>query len=613
MGKYENLAKQIVKNVGGKDNIISVAHCVTRLRFNLKDEAIANDDVLKNMDGVVTVIKSGGQYQVVIGNHVPDVCKEVRQIAGIADDAPASANTKNMGIKERIFDLISGIMLPSIAILSASGIIKGLNTILTVTGVYGSDSSYYVLVNAIGDAMFYFFPVLIGYNTARKLGVNQFVGLLTGLILCYPDINGTPLALFGMEINATYTSTVLPVIFIVALEAPLERFFNKVIPDVIKSFFVPMLVLLIAVPIGYMFIGPAANLLGEWIANIISNLVEFNPAIAGAVMGGFWQVFVMLGIHMVLLIPSITILISGSPDSFLSLIGPVSFAQTAVVFAIWLKTKDKKLKEIAFPAWITGIFGVTEPAIYGVTLPRVKMFVISCIGGAIGGMFTGMFNVMTYTMAGMGIFSFPGMINPVDGSMSSLINQLIAIGVAMVFSFVTAFILYKDDDKATAPTTKEAGTANKREQIATPISGNVISLDEINDSAFAEGLMGKGIAIEPTEGKVFAPCSGTVLTLFPTKHAIGIVSNDGAEVLIHVGMDTVKLDGKYFTSHIEQGQEVKQGDLLVSFDIEKIKASGFSLQTPIIITNTADYLDVVSLKKSGDVTKSGDDILTLVI
>jgi len=613
MGKYENLAKQIVKNVGGKDNIISVAHCVTRLRFNLKDEAIANDDVLKNMDGVVTVIKSGGQYQVVIGNHVPDVCKEVRQIAGIADDAPASANTKNMGIKERIFDLISGIMLPSIAILSASGIIKGLNTILTVTGVYGSDSSYYVLVNAIGDAMFYFFPVLIGYNTARKLGVNQFVGLLTGLILCYPDINGTPLALFGMEINATYTSTVLPVIFIVALEAPLERFLNKVIPDVIKSFFVPMLVLLISVPIGYMFIGPAANLLGEWIANIISNLVEFNPAIAGAVMGGFWQVFVMLGIHMVLLIPSITILISGSPDSFLSLIGPVSFAQTAVVFAIWLKTKDKKLKEIAFPAWITGIFGVTEPAIYGVTLPRVKMFVISCVGGAIGGMFTGMFNVMTYTMAGMGIFSFPGMINPVDGSMSSLINQLIAIGVAMVFSFVTAFILYKDDDKATAPTTKEAGTANKREQIATPISGNVISLDEINDSAFAEGLMGKGIAIEPTEGKVFAPCSGTVLTLFPTKHAIGIVSNDGAEVLIHVGMDTVKLDGKYFTSHIEQGQEVKQGDLLVSFDIEKIKASGFSLQTPIIITNTADYLDVVSLKKSGDVTKSGDDILTLVI
>ena len=613
MGKYENLAKQIVKNIGGKDNIISVAHCVTRLRFNLKDEAIANDDVLKNMDGVVTVIKSGGQYQVVIGNHVPDVCKEVRQIAGIADDAPASANTKNMGIKERIFDLISGIMLPSIAILSASGIIKGLNTILTVTGVYGSDSSYYVLVNAIGDAMFYFFPVLIGYNTARKLGVNQFVGLLTGLILCYPDINGTPLALFGMEINATYTSTVLPVIFIVALEAPLERFFNKVIPDVIKSFFVPMLVLLIAVPIGYMFIGPAANLLGEWIANIISNLVEFNPAIAGAVMGGFWQVFVMLGIHMVLLIPSITILISGSPDSFLSLIGPVSFAQTAVVFAIWLKTKDKKLKEIAFPAWITGIFGVTEPAIYGVTLPRVKMFVISCVGGAIGGMLTGMFNVMTYTMAGMGIFSFPGMINPVDGSMSSLINQLIAIGVAMVFSFVATFILYKDDDKATAPTTKEAGTANKREQIATPISGNVISLDEINDSAFAEGLMGKGIAIEPTEGKVFAPCSGTVLTLFPTKHAIGIVSNDGAEVLIHVGMDTVKLDGKYFTSHIEQGQEVKQGDLLVSFDIEKIKAAGFSLQTPIIITNTADYLDVVSLKKSGDATKSGDDILTLVI
>jgi PTS system beta-glucosides-specific IIC component len=609
MAKYTALAKDIVENVGGKENIVALAHCVTRLRFNLKDEGKANDDVLKNMEGVVTVMKTGGQYQVVIGNHVPEVYREVTEVAGIASQSSGSSEKKAMSFKEKFFDLVTGIMLPSIALLSASGIIKGINTILSVTGLYGMDSSYYELMNAIGDAMFFFLPVVLGLNTARKLNVNQFLGLVTGLILCYPAINGIDMNFSGFQMNATYTSSVLPVILIVALEAPLERFFNKVIPDVVKTFIVPILVLLIAIPIGYIVIGPLANMLGFFLGDIMQAIIAFSPIVAGLVVGGFWQVFVMLGVHMMLLIPSITALVSGTPDSFMPLLGSVSFAQTAVVLAIWLKSNDRKLKNIAFPAWISGIFGVTEPAIYGVTLPRIKMFVLSCIGGALGGAITGFLNVKMYTMAGMGIFSLPGAINPETGSMSDLINLVIGIVVAFVVSFIAAYVLYKDD--VLEPKTAEK-PLNRKEQIVTPIQGEILPLSEIKDSAFYEGLLGQGFGIEPSEGKVFAPCDGTIMTLFPTKHAIGLISDNGAEVLIHVGLDTVKLDGQYFESHVEKGQHVKQGELLLSFDIAAIKAAGFSVQTPVVITNTQDYVDVVSMVNEKKRFESGHEILTLI-
>jgi PTS system beta-glucosides-specific IIC component len=610
MAKYTELANDIVDNVGGKENIVSLTHCVTRLRFNLKDESKANDDILKDMDGVVTVMKTGGQYQVVIGNHVPEVYKEVTEVAGIAAES-TNTEKKSMSFKEKFFDLITGIMLPSIALLSASGIIKGLNTIFSITGLYGMDSSYYLLVNAIGDALFFFMPVVLGLNTARKLNVNQFLGLVTGMILCYPAINGIDLTFFGFEMNATYTSSVLPVILIVALEAPLERFFNKVIPDVVKTFIVPILVLLIAIPIGFILIGPLANAVGFLLGDWMQTIIAFSPIVAGIIVGGFWQVFVMLGVHMVLLIPSITALISGTPDSFMPLIAGVSFAQTAVVLAIWLKSKDRKLKNIAFPAWISGIFGVTEPAIYGVTLPRIKMFVLSCIGGAIGGGIIGLLNVKVYTMAGMGIFSLPGAINPETGSMSDLINMVIGIVVAFAISFVAAYILYKDEEVASDKIVEKP--LNRKEQIVTPIQGEILPLSKVKDSAFSEGLLGQGFGIEPSEGKVYAPCDGTIMTLFPTKHAIGLISDNGAEVLIHVGLDTVKLDGQYFESHVEQGQHVKQGDLLLTFDIDAIKATGFSVQTPVIITNTQDYVDVVSMVDEEEQLDSGHAALTLII
>lgn len=610
MEKYKQLSQNIIENVGGSENIVSLTHCITRLRFVLKDESIANDDVLKNMDGVVTVMKAGGQYQVVIGNHVPDVYKTVLEEAGISGESSDSDVQKQMNFKDKFFDLVSGIMMPSIAILSASGIIKGLNTLLAIFGLFSMESAYYVLFNAIGDAMFFFFPVFLGYNTAKKLKANPFLGLAIGAILCYPAINGVDLNFSGYTVNATYTSSVLPVILIVALAAPLERYLNKIIPDVVKTFIVPMIVMLICVPLGFLIIGPFANLIGLWLSMGLDVVIGFSPTLAGIIIGATWQILVIFGVHMIIIIPGMMNLLAGTPDSLMALLGSVSFAQTAVVFAIWLKTKDKTLKQIAFPAWISGIFGVTEPAIYGVTLPRIKMFVISCVGGAIGGGIVGFLNVRMYTMAGLGLFSLPGLIEPEAGSLSSLYGMLIAIVVSMVFSFVAAYVLYKDDVKEEIDEDKyfDPGSRVDKEIIVSPLKGHIMPLKDIADEAFSKELLGKGIAIKPSEGTVYAPCDGTVMTVFPTKHAIGLISDGGCEILIHLGMDTVKLDGKYFEAHVTSEQKVKKGDKLVSFDLEKITEAGYSMDTPIIVTNSADYFDIISMQKGS--VNVGDDLLT---
>lgn len=607
MGKYESLAKDIIQNVGGQDNIVSLTHCVTRLRFQLKDESLAHDDILKNMDGVVTVMKTAGQYQVVIGNHVPDVYADVCKVAGISGEQSSQVN-KKMPLKDRALDLISGIMMPSIGLLCACGMIKGLNIILVATGLLAMDGGMFILLNAVGDSMFFFFPVVLGYNTAKKLNMSPFTGLIIGAALCHPTINGVDINLFGYVVNATYTSSVLPVIMVVALAAPLERFFNKVIPDVVKTFLVPMLVLLISVPIGFAIIGPVANMIGALLSQCLISAYEFSPILAGALMGAFWQIFVIFGVHMVVMIGSMMNLMSGTPDPILPLMAFVSFAQTAAVLAIWMKTKNKKLKAIALPAWISGIFGVTEPAIYGVTLPRIKIFITTCVGGAISGMMVAIFGMRAYTMAGMGIFMIPGMMDPMNPT-KGLIDSVICVIATMAFTFVVSWILFKDEDLNHSQNKEK--TILDKEIIVSPMIGEIKKLSEVCDAAFSEELLGKGIAIIPKEGKVMAPFDGTVMTLFPTKHAIGLVSENGCEVLIHIGMDTVKLEGQYFTSHIHQGDKVKKGDLLVTFDLESLLEEGYCIETPVIVTNTKDYLDLIETQETE--VEFGDDIITVLL
>ncbi len=583
MVKYEELVNFIIKNIGGKENVISLTHCVTRLRFQLKDESKANDEVLKANDGIITVMHTAGQYQIVIGNHVGDVYETILPKLGLSGEVVETKNKTS--IKDKFVDLVSSIFMPAIGMLCACGMIKGLNTILSFAGIYSSTSGLYTLIDAIGDSIFYFFPVIIGYTSAKKFKLTPFVGMVIGLALCYPTINGADLSIVGIQMNVSYTSTVLPVILTVAVAAPMERLLNKYIPDVVKSFLTPMIVILLSTILGYMIIGPVANTVAGWLSDGILSLYSISPVLAGIVFGGLWQVFVVFGVHITFIVLAIMNLAAGHPDHILSLQAFVAFSQTAVVLAIFLKTKQKKLKSICFPAIISGVFGVTEPAIYGITLQRLPMFVISCIGGSLSGAYAAFAGLKYQQMAGMGIFEMPAMF-PQNGTGAAMFQCVIASAFAIIPTFIAAYVFYRDDHK------EDNVTESLSEEVNQPIEGKIIPLNQVEDDAFSQEVLGKGIAIIPSEGKVYAPFDGTVITLFPTKHAIGIVSDNGCEVLIHIGMNTVQLNGKYFTSHVQQGDKVKKGQLLVEFDIDHILQEGYNLETPVIITNTKDYSNI---------------------
>lgn len=583
MVKYEELVNFIIKNIGGKENVISLTHCVTRLRFQLKDESKANDEVLKANDGIITVMHTAGQYQIVIGNHVGDVYETILPKLGLSGEVVETKNKTS--IKDKFVDLVSSIFMPAIGMLCACGMIKGLNTILSFAGIYSSTSGLYTLIDAIGDSIFYFFPVIIGYTSAKKFKLTPFVGMVIGLALCYPTINGADLSIVGIQMNVSYTSTVLPVILTVAIAAPMERLLNKYIPDVVKSFLTPMIVILLSTILGYMIIGPVANTVAGWLSDGVLSLYSISPVLAGIVFGGLWQVFVVFGVHITFIVLAIMNLAAGHPDPILSLQAFVAFSQTAVVLAIFLKTKQKKLKSICFPAIISGVFGVTEPAIYGITLQRLPMFVISCIGGSLSGAYAAFAGLKYQQMAGMGIFEMPAMF-PQNGTGAAMFQCVIASAFAIIPTFIAAYVFYRDDHK------EDNVTESLSEEVNQPIEGKIIPLNQVEDDAFSQEVLGKGIAIIPSEGKVYAPFDGTVITLFPTKHAIGIVSDNGCEVLIHIGMNTVQLNGKYFTSHVQQGDKVKKGQLLVEFDIDHILQEGYNLETPVIITNTKDYSNI---------------------
>ena len=583
MVKYEELVNFIIKNIGGKENVISLTHCVTRLRFQLKDESKANDEVLKANDGIITVMHTAGQYQIVIGNHVGDVYETILPKLGLSGEVVETKNKTSL--KDKFVDLVSSIFMPAIGMLCACGMIKGFNTILSFAGIYSSTSGLYTLIDAIGDSIFYFFPVIIGYTSAKKFKLTPFVGMVIGLALCYPTINGADLSIVGIQMNVSYTSTVLPVILTVAVAAPMERLLNKYIPDVVKSFLTPMIVILLSTILGYMIIGPVANTVAGWLSDGVLSLYSISPVLAGIVFGGLWQVFVVFGVHITFIVLAIMNLAAGHPDPILSLQAFVAFSQTAVVLAIFLKTKQKKLKSICFPAIISGVFGVTEPAIYGITLQRLPMFVISCIGGSLSGAYAAFVGLKYQQMAGMGIFEMPAMF-PQNGTGTAMFQCVIASAFAIIPTFIAAYVFYRDDHK------EDNVTESLSEEVNQPIEGKIIPLNQVEDDAFSQEVLGKGIAIIPSEGKVYAPFDGTVITLFPTKHAIGIVSDNGCEVLIHIGMNTVQLNGKYFTSHVQQGDKVKKGQLLVEFDIDHILQEGYNIETPVIITNTKDYSNI---------------------
>ncbi|HIY19385.1 MAG TPA: beta-glucoside-specific PTS transporter subunit IIABC [Candidatus Blautia avistercoris] len=627
MGKYQNLAKEIVKNVGGKENVISLTHCITRLRFKLKDEGIAQDDVLKNMEGVVTVIKSGGQYQVVIGNHVPEVYADVLPLIGLEEGGTESEQDGPKGnLFNRFIDVISGIFQPILGIMAACGMVKGLNAMFVAMGLYPDTCGGYLILNAIGDGLFTYLPLFLGYTAAKKFNMKPMLGLVIGAIMCYPSIQGSALEggealytlfsgtifesqiytdFFGIPlIGMDYTSTVIPVIFVVYFASKCEKLFSKVIPDLVKFFFVPMLTLLVTIPVGLLVIGPVATFGSDIIAEAVISVRNFSPMIAGAIVGLTWQILVIFGLHWGFIPVYINNIMTNGYDNVMMPFFACTFATSAVVLAVFFKTKDKKLKEMALPNFISGIFGVTEPAIYGILLPLKKPFIISCIAGGIGGAFYGAFNFRKFMMGGMGIFEFPAMIEP-DGSLNNLYVAIAGALLAMVIAFAATMILYREDksdgtkDKV-IPEKENVGLEKKmvnKMEIGSPVKGEVIPLESVKDDAFALGALGKGAAVLPEEGKVYAPADGEVATLFPTYHAIGIQTDGGAEILIHIGMDTVQLNGAGFRAAVKQGDRVKKGQLLIEFDKTEIEKKGFCLETPVLVTNADDYLDVVTTAK----------------
>ena len=619
MGKYSELAKDIVAHVGGKENVTGLRHCVTRLRFSLADTSKADTDYLKQRDGIITVIQSAGEYMVVIGEHVhfvyEDVCKELG-IGGQEELKPA-AGGKKPNLLRRALGIVMAGFGPTLNILCACGIIKGLLTLLVMAGL-PMDSGIYQLINAIGDSFFYILPVILGLNVAKRMGIDGFLGLMIGAAMIYPDIQGVDLDLFGFTVNATYTSTFLPVVFVVCLATPLYKGLNKVIPDMVRGFLVPAITLLICVPIGFSIVGPVANLVGVGVNIVVTGLVNLSSLVGGFVLGAVWQILVLFGIHGVLMVFPFMEVLQGHPSQLLAFTTPASFCQIAVVLAIYLKTKDKKLKSIALPAFFSGIFGVTEPAIYGVTLPRIKMFAISCIGAGIGGVIMSLTGLMMYTYTGMGVIGLIGFINP-NGN-PNFLGILLAILIPMIFSFVVAWLLFRDEDgvgntavpanaaKKMAEEAQKNEKAQRQVVVSAPMSGKVKPLSQCEDEAFSSGVLGKGVVIDPNEGGVYAPFDGTVENLFRTKHAIGITSDNGCTVLIHVGMNTVRLEGEGYTALVKEGDRVKKGQKLLEIDLAAIQAKGFSLETPVLITNADDYVDVVEM--TDGTVKAGDPLLT---
>lgn len=643
--QYNQLAKEIIELVGGEENIIRVGHCITRLRFVLKDNSKADKEALENHDGVVTVRISGGQFQVVIGNHVPDVYKAVvsegRFESSEKKDEQINEDEEKKGPLSQFIDILSNIFIPVLPFLMATGIIKGFNAMFLAFGWLSETSGTYQILNVIGDGFFVFLPIFLGYSAMKRFGGTPFLGMAIAAALVHPSLvslgesepymtlfSGTVLespvqvSFLGIPIILmSYTSSVIPIILSTYFASKAEKFFNKVIPQVVKSFIVPMLTLLIIVPLTFIIIGPISTWVAQGLGALIQSSYEMMPIIAGIIVGGFWQVLVIFGVHWGIIPIYYNNLAVQGFDMLISMTFAASFAQIGAVLAIWIKTKNQKLKRLSFPAFISGFFGVTEPAIYGVTLPLKTPFIMSCIGSAVGGAIIAVTGAALYSAGPLGVFKIPTYIHPEHGIDGGFYGMLLAILAAFVIAFLLTYFfgqINKQEEKSVIEDTEHNHPTNTEnaapqptassENINSPIEGTVIPLSEVPDDVFQTGAMGDGLGIQPTNGKVYAPADGVVTTLFRTKHALGITTLHGAEILIHIGMDTVQLDGRYFTDHVNQGDTVSKGDLLLEFDIPAIEADGYSTVTPVIITNSNAYTEL-EITTSDSVTT--DDIVII--
>lgn len=605
--RNKEIAKNVLEAVGGAANVSSVTHCMTRLRFVLKDQSIPKSKEIEKIPGVVGTNVAGGQYQVIIGNNVGNVYKQLMTFDGIDDLDTASQETK----KEKqnpisiAIDFISGCMSPLFPALVAGGLIKVLAVILgpTLTGMLATTSDTYILMSALGDAPFYFLPILVAFNASKKLNCNTSLAVMVSSVLIYPDV----IALLGGEkathlfgvipvIHGNYASSIIPAMLAVILFKYVEIGIDKLTPEWSKNILNPLLSVLISAPITLCILAPLGGQIGNGLQFVIDSVYGFAPWLAMAAFAALMPFIVMTGMHWAFLPAALMGLANPGYDiMLLPAMLASNIAQAGATFGAAAKTKDSQTRQMAIPAGISALLaGVTEPAMYGITLKLKKPMIAACISSGVSGLIMGLFKLKAYAYATPCLTAIVQFIAP-DGN-NNIVIAGVAAAVSFIGSFVLSFILTKDEkteeenefgdiELEDEPEIKEAGQV----VIEAPIKGEVISLEEVKDKTFASGLLGEGFAIVPSEGKVYAPFDGVCENIFDTLHALGLKSKEGVELLIHVGLETVTLGGKPFTAHVKAGQKIKKGDLLLEFDIDEIKKAGCETQTPVIVSNAEDF------------------------
>ena len=610
---YSITAKALVKELGGNENIRNVTHCATRLRFILKDAKNINTDTVRKIPGVITTVEAGGQYQVVIGNHVQDAYKEVIKLVTIEEGNSEPA--QKVGVVSRIIDVISSIFAPFLYTLAACGILQGILGVLVAMNVMDTSWGTYKILNFISWTAFTFLPVLIAVTASKKFKVNEFIGIVIACALVSPDyiamVNaGEALTFLGIKVQMlSYTSTVIPIILAIWITSYVQRFFDQKLPIVIRNLFTPMFTIAIMVPLTLLVCGPLGNMVGGAIGDVYNSLYDLSPIVAGVVVGGLWEVMVIFGVHWGITPVTVGNYASLGYDTFTGIQGSAVFSQAGAALGVFFRTKDKELKQVSLPAAITGLFGITEPAIYGVNLRLKTPMICGCIAGAVGGGIAGAFHAYSWSYNMPGIATLPAYFK--EGYMSNFLGYVISIIISFVLAMVLTMIVGFKEDKEEVKTSQpaEVSVTTKKMRISSPLSGKVIALTDVSDDAFSSEAMGKGAAIIPNEGKVYAPFDGTVAALFPTGHAIGLMSDSGEELLIHIGIDTVGMGGKGFEVHVTQNDRVKKGQLLITFSLEEIQKAGFETTTMVIVSNTEEFKSVESLAVSNVV--QGQELLEI--
>lgn len=614
---YKKTAADVLKLVGGEKNVASVTHCITRLRFNLVDESKADSAAIQKIKGVMGTASQGGQYQVIIGSEVGKVYEEVIKLGKFKASEPVKQQKK--GKVAEVCDSLAGIFTPVIPAMIGCAMIKAVLVILKALNLIDISGQLYSILTFVSDSAYYFLPMLLAWSAAVKFKCNVGFALALAGVILHPNFTammaaGEPIKFLGLPVTTvSYGSSVLPIILAVWVMSYVEKFADKVSPKVVKAILKPLLVVLIMAPLTLVVIGPLGTIAGNYLAGGINFIQEHASWLVSGIIGGIFPFLIMTGMHYCLGPACIAAYTATGMDG---LTGPGmlvhSFTQSGAAFAVALKTKNKDIRQIAISAGTTAALGVTEPAMFGVNLRFRKPLIAVVIGGVVGGIYVGAFGVVRIALGITGLATLPAFIteNPMN-----LVHAIIGCIIGFLVSFVLTLVLGFEDEpeEEEEATVVEKATAKKlsgSQVVVSPMAGEVVALETVNDAAFSNGCMGKGIAVKPSEGKLNAPINGKVTAIFPTKHAVGITSDNGIEVLMHIGMDTVQLEGKYFTSMVKEGDVVKAGDLLISFDMDKIAAEGYDLITPVVITNTDDFSDIVATEKKK--ANFGDVLLTVL-